>query len=305
MSHRFITAPRLDAASAGAGLKLEHGLEILERGTRIDFFEVHAENYMGEGGLPHHVLHRIRERHPVSLHGVGLSIGADHPLDRDHLARLKLLIERYEPDLFSEHLAWSTHDGAFLNDLLPLPYTEATLARVCQHIDEVQSALGRRMLLENPSTYVRFEASTLSETDFLRAVVARTGCGLLLDVNNVHVSAVNHGFEPMAYLDAFPLEQVGEIHLAGFDEDRDDDGAPLLIDAHGCPVAEPVWALYARTLGRLGPIPTLIEWDNNVPELPEFEAQVARAKTHLVGAAARRARHCDVNARQHREEQHA
>jgi hypothetical protein len=294
MPHRFITSPRLDSTFAGAGLKLEHGLEILERGTRIDFFEVHAENYMGEGGLPHHVLHRIRERHPVSLHGVGLSIGADHALDRDHLARLKLLNDRYEPELFSEHLAWSTHDGVFLNDLLPLPYSEETLARVCRHVDEVQSALGRRMLLENPSTYVGFETSTLSETDFLRAIVARTGCGLLLDVNNVHVSAVNHGFEPMAYLDDFPLEHVGEIHLAGFDEDRDDDGAPLLIDAHGCPVAETVWALYARVLGRAGPVPTLIEWDNNVPELSVLEAQVMRAKVHLDAAARRRARHCPV-----------
>jgi hypothetical protein len=288
--HSTPIGPALPPASAGAGFKHEHAFDILERATAVDFFEVHAENYMGDGGPPHQLLRRIRDRFPVSLHGVGLSIGGDHPLDRRHLARLRSLIDRYRPALFSEHLAWSTHEGVFLNDLLPLPYNNETLVRVCGHIDEVQHTLGVRMLLENPSTYVTLETSTMSEADFLRAVAARTGCGLLLDVNNVHVSAINHGFEAMSYIDLLPLEHVAEIHLAGFAEDRDDDGARLLIDAHGCPVAEIVWALYGRTIARTGPIPTLIEWDNDVPEFSTLEAEVARAKAALSAAARRQAR---------------
>ena len=181
-----------------------------------------------------------------------LSIGGAGPLNREHLARLKRVIDRYEPALFSEHLAWSTHDGVYLNDLLPVPYNAETLARVSDHVDEVQESLQRQMLLENPSTYVAFEDSTMSEVEFLSEIVNRTGCGLLLDVNNVYVSAVNHGSEPMAYLDQFPIEHVGEIHLAGHFEDRDDLDAPLLIDAHGTPVADAVWPLYARTLARIG-----------------------------------------------------
>ena len=214
----------------------------------------------------------------MSLHGVGLSIGGAGPLDQDHLRRLKHLIDRYQPALFSEHLAWSTHEGAYFNDLLPLPYNQATLARVTDHIDEVQDTLQRAILLENPSTYVAFKASTMSETEFLRAIVQCTGCGLLLDVNNVYVSAVNHGYEPMAYLDAFPMEHVGEVHLAGFAEDRDDLDARLLIDAHGSPVADIVWLLYRRTLARLGPVPTLIEWDNDVPSFPVLAREAARAE---------------------------
>jgi uncharacterized protein (UPF0276 family) len=179
--------------------------------------------------------------------------------------------------LFSEHLAWSSHDGVFLNDLLPLPYNDTTLAHVCAHIDEVQAFLGTRMLLENPSTYVAFAASTMSEIEFLRAVVKRTGCGLLLDVNNVYVSSVNHGFDAAAYIDAFPFEHVGEFHLAGFAEDWDSDGARLLIDAHGCPVSEAVWRLYRRVIAR-SDAPTLIEWDNDVPAFPVLAAQAERAR---------------------------
>jgi uncharacterized protein (UPF0276 family) len=252
------TSYALPAHAVGVGFKPEHYQNAIKLGHGIGFFEVHAENYMGDGGPPHRMLAELSAHVPLSIHGVALSIGGAGPLDRDHLGRLKRLIDRYEPALFSEHLAWSTHDGVYLNDLLPVPYNEETLQRVSSHIDEVQETLQRRMLLENPSTYVAFEASTMSEVEFLREVVRRTGCGLLLDVNNVYVSAVNHGSESMAYLDAFPLEQVGEIHLGGHAEDCDDLGAPLLIDAHGTPVAGAVWQLYARAIARLGPVPTLI-----------------------------------------------
>jgi len=268
-------------ASVGVGFKPQHADDAVSGDHALGFFEVHAENYMGAGGPPHRALGLLRERFPLSLHGVGLSIGGARPLERDHLLRLRRLIDRYQPALFSEHLAWSTHDGVFLNDLLPLPYTRETLTRVCDHIDQVQETLRTRMLLENPSTYVVFENSTMSEVEFLRTVVAQTGCGLLLDVNNVYVSAVNHGFEPAAYLDAFPVAHVGEIHLAGFAEDCDDDGARLLIDAHGTPVAETVWSLYRRALARAGAVPTLIEWDNDVPPFAVLAAEAARAQAVL------------------------
>ncbi|NHX27856.1 DUF692 domain-containing protein, partial [Escherichia coli] len=197
--------------------------------------------------------------------------GGEDPLDADHLARLKHLVGWLSPARFSEHLAWSTHDSAFLNDLLPLPYTADTLARVCEHIDQVQSALGRQMLLENPSTYLAFDETTWAEVDFLAEIARRTGCGLLLDANNVFVSATNQQTDPYAYIDAFPLAHVGEIHLGGHDDDTDDTGAPLLIDSHGKPVVDPVWALYAHTLARAGARPTLIEWDNDVPDWPVLE----------------------------------
>jgi uncharacterized protein (UPF0276 family) len=287
MSHHNLNSSVPAATSVGVGLKHEHADDVLSGPHAVDFFEVHAENYMGDGGPPHHMLGEVRARYPLSLHGVGLSIGAAGGLDRAHLTRLRRLVDRYQPCQFSEHLAWSTHEDRFLNDLLPLPYAEETLARVCEHIDLVQEVLQRRMLLENPSTYVAFEASTLSEVDFLRAVVARTGCGLLLDINNVYVCAINHGFEPMAYIDAFPLWAVGEIHLAGFAEDRDDDNARLLIDSHACPVAEPVWSLYWRTIARTGPVPTLIEWDNDVPPFATLVKEAARARIILNGNARR------------------
>jgi hypothetical protein len=270
---------------AGVGLKPEHYGAILTDRPGIGWFEIHAENYMGDGGPPHHYLSLIREHYPVSLHGVGLSIGGADPLDRAHLARLRAVADRYEPGLFSEHLAWSSHDGIYRPDLLPLPYTGETLARVAAHIHEVQEAMGRRMLLENPSTYLTFETSTLSEIEFLSELVRRTGCGLLLDVNNVFVSAVNNGYAPEAYVDAFPLAAVGEIHLAGHAEDADDDGAPLLIDAHDRPVADPVWTLYARVIARTGPVPTLIEWDADVPDWPRLAAE-ARAAERVMGTGA-------------------
>jgi uncharacterized protein (UPF0276 family) len=265
----------------GIGLKPEHADDVLSGAHSIDFFEVHAENYMGDGGPPHRLLGEIRARYPLSLHGVGLSIGSDCGLDRVHLARLRRLVDRYRPRLFSEHLAWSTHDGRFVNDLLPLPYNRETLNRICAHVDQVQDCLGMRMLLENPATYVAFATSDMPEVEFLGAVAARTGCGLLLDVNNVYVAATNHGFEPMAYIDAFPLERVGEIHLAGFAEDRGDENERLLIDAHGTPVAEAVWTLYWRTIARRGPVPTLIERDNDIPPFATLAVEAARAKSVL------------------------
>jgi uncharacterized protein (UPF0276 family) len=276
--------------SAGTGLKPEHAGDIFESARAVDFFEIHAENYMGAGGPPHYLLRRIVSDYALSVHGVGLSIGGAGPLDRDHLARLKKLIGDYRPAMFSEHLAWSSHDGVYLNDLLPLPYNARTLTCVVRHIDEVQHTLDTRMLLENPSTYVSFETSDMDESEFLRSVAARTGCGLLLDVNNVHVSAVNHGFDAAAYIDRFPIEFVGEIHLAGFAEDQDANGGRLLIDAHGTPVAEAVWSLYRRTLARTGPVPTLIEWDNDVPDFASVVAEVSLARAALTEEARRRDR---------------
>ena len=277
------TASRLPAR-AGIGFKPQHLADILAAEQPVGFFEVHAENYMGAGGPPHAQLGALRDVYALSVHGVGLSIGGEAPLDRAHLARLKALCDRYEPESFSEHLAWSTHGDVFFNDLLPLPYTDETLARVCRHVDEVQETLGREMLLENPSTYLLFAESTIDEVDFLDAVAQRTGCRLLLDVNNVFVSARNHGCDPRAYLARFPLHRVGEIHLGGHAETIDDTGAPLLIDAHGTPVADPVWTLYAETIARTGPLPSLIEWDNDVPDWPTLRAEAARAETVLSDA---------------------
>ncbi|MCK1446668.1 MULTISPECIES: DUF692 domain-containing protein [unclassified Bradyrhizobium] len=264
--------------SAGVGLKAEHYRTIMETSPDIGFFEVHAENYMGAGGPPHRYLTAVRERYPLSLHGVGLSIGADRALDKDHLTRLSQMIDRYSPALFSEHLAWSTHDVGFLNDLLPLPYTDETLARVVEHVDQVQDALDRQMLLENPSTYLAFAESTWSETDFIAEIVRRTGCGLLLDVNNVYVACTNQNWNQIAYLDAYPLSNVQEIHLAGFAPDVDEEGRPLLIDAHDRPIEEIVWGLFAHTIERIGPVPTLIEWDANVPDWPTLKAETERAE---------------------------
>ena len=272
------------SAEAGVGLKPAHYRAILETNPAIGFFEVHAENYMGAGGPPHRWLTAIRERYPLSLHGVGLSICGAEALDREHLQRLRRLIDRYQPALFSEHLAWSTHETAFFNDLLPLPYTTETLHRVVDHIDETQEALGRTMLLENPSTYLAFAQAEFSETDFIAEVARRTGCGLLLDVNNVRVASTNQGLDPVAYIDAFPLTHVQEIHLAGFAPDIDEKQRPLLIDAHDRPVDASVWDLYAYAVARLGPARTLIEWDANVPAWPELHGEALRAERVLAAA---------------------
>ncbi|TFF09585.1 DUF692 domain-containing protein [Pseudomonas sp. BCA14] len=266
---------------AGLGLKNEHFIEVLETSPDIGFFEVHAENYMVAGGPFHHYLGLIREQYPLSLHGVGLSIGGEGPLNREHLARLATLIERYQPHSFSEHLAWSSHGPVFLNDLLPLAYDTATLNRVCEHVDQVQNALKRPMLLETPSTYVQFQRSTLDEADFISEIIRRTGCGLLLDVNNVYVSCINHQRDPLAYINALPLHAVGEIHLAGFAEDTDSLGDRLLIDDHGAPIDNAVWQLYEQVLTRTGPIATLIERDNQVPAFPVLLGEAQQAEWHL------------------------
>jgi uncharacterized protein len=269
------------AGLAGTSFKPQHLQAILAGPKSCGFFEIHAENYMGAGGPPHCALEALRRDHAVSLHGVCLSIGAPQPLDTTHLARFAGLVRCFEPALVSEHLAWSTHESVYYSDLLPLPYTEATLVRVCDHVDQVQEAIGRPLLLENPSTYVLFRESTMRETDFIHAVARRTGCGLLLDVNNVFVSATNHGFSALDYLTDFPLGLVGEIHLAGHAEQSDDEGEPLLIDSHDRPIADAVWSLFESVVARAGPIPTLIEWDSEIPEWPRLEAEAAAAQKIL------------------------
>ena len=274
---RFPTLP----AGPGVGYKPQHFRDITTDAAPVTWLEIHAENYMGDGGRPLAQLRHLAERFPISVHGVGLSIGGEGRLDPDHLARLRKLCDWLQSASFSEHLAWSTHDSHFLNDLLPLPYTAATLTRVARHIDEVQEALGRPMLLENPSSYLAFDDSTYAEPDFLNELARRTGCGLLLDVNNVFVSATNLNMDPRAYIDAFPLDRVGEIHLGGHDEDEDDHGAPLLIDSHGREVADPVWALLDHTLDLSGPRPLLIEWDTDVPDWPTLAAEARRAEAAL------------------------
>jgi len=266
---------------AGAGFKPQHLEPWLADAQAPAFAEVHAENYMGAGGRTHAELTRLREHMPLSLHGVGLSIGSEGALDIAHLDRLTALISRYQPASFSEHLSWSTHHGVFLNDLLPLVYDQGTLARVCEHVDQVQTHLRTRLLLENPSTYFEFEASTFSEPEFLSQIVRRTGCGLLLDINNVHVTCFNNGRDPVAYLEALPLQTVGEVHLAGHAEHVDGDGHALLIDNHGAPVSDAVWKLYVGALESLGPVPTLIEWDTDVPRYERLRSEVRRAQTLL------------------------
>jgi len=270
-------------STPGLSFKPEHFPKIRDQRGAVGFYEVHAENYMGAGGAPHAMLEDLHRDHAISIHGVGLSIGGAGSLDTDHLTRLRTLIDRYQPESFSEHLAWSSHGAAWLNDLLPLPYTDQTLATICAHIDQTQTALGRRMLLENPATYVTFADSTWSETDFLTEIGRRTGCGLLLDVNNVFVTSTNHRTDPRAYLADFPLDLVGEIHLAGHEAEDLPDG-PLLIDSHSRPVADPVWTLYSEVIARTGPLPSLIEWDNDVPDFDTLISEATRADAILKGA---------------------
>lgn len=276
----FAPLPR----APGVGYKSAHFAQIMAEPGPVEWLEIHAENYMGDGGRPLAQLRALSDRFAISVHGVGLSIGGEAPLDRDHLDRLRHLVGWLNPASFSEHLAWSTHSTGFLNDLLPLPYTQATLDRVARHIDQVQDSLGRQMLLENPSTYLAFAQTDMSETDFLTELTRRTGCGLLLDVNNVFVSATNQQTDARAYLDAFPVQSVGEIHLGGHDAQIDQHGDPLLIDSHGAATADPVWQLYADLIARIGPTPTLIEWDNDVPEWPVLRAEAERAAALLVPA---------------------
>ena len=266
---------------AGIGLRHPHLPAFLAAPQPAAWLEIHSENYLAPGGPRLAGLERLRGDYPLSSHGVGLSLGSAAGLDQAHLARLRALYDRLEPGLISEHLAWSTApDGTFLADLLPLPYTREALGIVATNVDMAQEALGRRLLVENPSTYLRFCDADWDEAGFLAEVVRRTGCGLLLDVNNLYVSALNHGNDPLAPLDRLPLEAVGEIHIAGHARIATPSGE-LLIDDHGSAVAEPVWALLALTLKRTGPKPVLVEWDTNIPELPALLAEAERAEVHL------------------------
>jgi uncharacterized protein (UPF0276 family) len=282
------SSPRRLPPGVGVGYKPQHLNDLRAMPGPVEWIEIHAENYMGDGGRPHAQLEALSRQFALSVHGVGLSIGGDQPLDKAHLARLRKLVDRYKPASFSEHLAWSTHGTEFLNDLLPLPYTQGTLDRVAGHISQVQDSLGCQMLLENPSIYLAFAESTLSETDFLAALVHRTSCGLLLDVNNVFVSSANLDLSPQAYIDAYPIDAVEEIHVGGHGADTDDHGAPLLIDSHGAAVADPVWALLDYALARSGPKPVLVEWDTDVPDWSVLRAEADRAAAALsLGAVAR------------------
>lgn len=264
-------------ARAGIGLRGPHVAEVTECRPAVGWLEVHTENYLG-GGRILGALEALRDDYPVALHGVGLSLGTATGMSEHHLHRLKQLVERIEPAFVSEHLSWSVVDGAYLNHLLPLPYTDEALDVVCRHVDEVQTYLRRELLVENPSSYLRFRHSTMSEVEFLSALVRRTGCGVLCDVNNVYVTCENLGLDPRGYLAALPANAVGEIHLAGHSANRTDTGV-ILIDDHGSRVSEPVWALYDQAIQRFGAVPALVEWDTSLPPLAVLCAEALRADT--------------------------
>jgi len=269
---RSNTRPSPIPARAGIGLRHKHFQAILETLPDVGWLEVHSENYFGAGGQPLYFLERLRAHYPLSLHGVGLSLGSADPLNLTHLGKVKSLAQRFEPALISEHLCWTSVNGRHLNDLLPLPYTEEALNHVGAHIRQAQDFLGRQILIENVSSYLQFTESTIPEWEFIAAVSKQTGCGILLDVNNIYVNSVNHGFDATRFLDAIPVDAVQEIHLAGFD-----DNGQCLIDTHGKPVSDPVWALYRSAVARFGQIPALIEWDTDIPELAVLLAEAAKA----------------------------
>jgi hypothetical protein len=269
-------------ARTGIGLRSPHVAEVVATRPALPWLEVHPENYMGGGSLVR-ALQTIRQDYPLSFHAVGLSVGSWGGVDRRHLGRIKALVDRFEPALVSEHLAWSQAAGVYLNHLLPLPYTEESLAAVCRNLDEVQTVLGRRVLVENPSAYLRFATSAIPEAQFLAELVRRTGCGLLCDVNNVYVTARNLRLDPVAYLDALPADAVGEVHVAGHSA-NETDGRTVFIDDHGSPVAPTVWALYEHAIRRFGAVPTLVEWDTEIPALEVLLAEARHADTLLRGA---------------------
>jgi uncharacterized protein (UPF0276 family) len=270
-----MTASRFATRPAGIGLRAAHHDAAVASRLSVGFLEVHAENYLA-GGAARRALETLRRDHAVSVHAVGLSLGSAEGIDADHLARVSGLVAAIDPWLVSEHLAWSVAGGVYHNDLLPLPYTEEALDTVAANLRRMQDGIGRRVLIENPSTYLRFDHSPIPEPEFLAALARRTGCGILLDVNNVYVSAVNHGFDPAAYIDAVPAEAVEEIHLAGHHR-AVEDGVTILIDDHGSPVADAVLALYARAVRRFPRAPTLIEWDSDIPPLDVLVAEARRA----------------------------
>jgi len=279
-------------AKAGIGLRFQHHQAVLDERPDVAWMEVHTENYMG-GGAPLRCLEAVRRDVPISLHGVGLSLGSAEGLDQAHLERVRQVTERIEPGLVSEHIAWSVVGGTYLADLLPLPMTEEALATVCRHVDQMQSCLKRRILVENPSTYLAFRHSTIPEWEFITTVAERTGCGILCDVNNIFVSACNHGWDASAYLAALPPAVIGEIHLAGHAVRPLPDGTILRIDDHGSRVIEEVWTLYRQALTRFGPVPTLIEWDNDIPPLGVLLEEAARAGA-LMADAKRETTHADA-----------
>jgi uncharacterized protein (UPF0276 family) len=273
-------APRPVPARAGIGLRSPHHEPLLRERPPVAWLEAHTENYFHDGGPGMRALERARELYPLSLHGVGLGLGSVDALDREHLARIRTAVERYEPALVSEHTCWTHVDGRHFNDLLPLPYTEEAVEHLAARVREFQDYLGRQVLIENLSAYVGFADSQLEEGEFLAAVVERSGCGLLLDVNNAFVNARNLGLDVERFFAALPAAAVQEIHLAGHSRRRVDDHE-LLIDDHGSAVAPEVWALYERALRRFGPVPTLIEWDTNLPPLPTLVAEAQRADARL------------------------
>jgi uncharacterized protein (UPF0276 family) len=288
-----LTAPNAERGSipaqAGIGLRFPHHRHVADTRPDIAWFEVHTENYMG-GGTPLRYLDGIRRDYPVSLHGVGLSVGSAEGLDAAHLSRVRAVVTRTEPGLVSEHLSWSVVGGTYIADLLPLPMTEEALDIVCRHVGQVQDTLNRRLLIENPSSYLQFTHSTIPEWEFMSAVVARTGCGILCDVNNIHVSACNHNWDASAYLAALPANAVGEIHLAGHAV-KEIGGSKLRIDDHGSRVSPEVWTLYREALARFGAVPTLIEWDTNIPAFEVLRDEAAKAERML-----QQVEHADVHA---------
>jgi len=263
-------------AKAGIGLRFQHHEAVADTRPDLAWLEVHTENYAG-GGTALRYLEDIRRDYPISCHGVGLSLGSAEGLDLSHLDRIRRAVERIDPALVSEHLSWSLIGGRYLADLLPLPMTEEALEIICRHVDQTQTYLRRRMLVENPSSYLRYRHSTIPEWEFLAAVAERTGCGILCDVNNIYVSACNHGWDPFVYIAALPPAAIGEIHLAGHTVRRLEGGQILRIDDHSSRVIPEVWALYAKALERFGPVPTLIEWDTNVPALEVLLDEANRA----------------------------
>ncbi len=266
---------------AGIGLRADHYLEVLETRPAVGFLEVHSENFFGDGGRPLAVLERVRADHALSFHGVGLSLGSTDPLNHRHVNQLRALVARFEPGLVSDHLSWSSIQGRYLNDLLPLPYTAEALVHVARRVSEVQEALGRQLLVENISSYLQYEHSTIPEAEFLAELAQRSGCGILLDVNNVYVSSRNHGFDAARYIASIPTSAVGEIHLAGHTVNATDDGGEILIDTHNRRVTEDVWALYRHALRQVGPKPTLIEWDTDMPPLAVLLDEARIADMHL------------------------
>jgi uncharacterized protein (UPF0276 family) len=263
-------------ASAGIGLRAQHHLQVISEMPTAAWFEVHSENYFADGGAQVRALLKIRERYPLSLHGVGLSLGSADPLNADHLAKLRRAIARFEPGFVSEHLSWSSVGGRFANDLLPLPYTEEALRQVSRNISRTQEALGRQILIENVSSYLQFKDSSMTEWEFVAAVAAEAGCGILLDINNIYVAAHNHGFDANRYLQAIPVGSVQEFHLAGH-RAMDLNGHCVLIDTHDRPVTDEVWDLYAAAVKRFGAVPALIEWDTDIPEFEVLQLEANKA----------------------------